>query len=104
MRLRLVFPLVLVITLALSNSALALIITGSATLTGDQAPHGIGMLNGSKLAIEHAKAKGDILTGYTLEHVALDDARNTAIAPMSSGVCQRASGATFLIFSSAHSS
>lgn len=44
-----------------------------APLTGDQAPHGQDMLNGAKLAVAQA---GDILPGYRLELVALDDQRN----------------------------
>lgn len=47
-----------------------------APLTGDQAPHGQDMLNGVRLAIEHANAEGPILPGYRLELVALDDQRN----------------------------
>ena len=47
-----------------------------APLTGDQAPHGQDMLNGAKLAIEHANAQGPVLPGYRLELLPLDDQRN----------------------------
>jgi len=47
-----------------------------APLTGDQAPHGQDMLNGALLAVEHANAQGEVLPGYRLELVALDDQRN----------------------------
>ncbi len=47
-----------------------------APLTGDQAPHGQDMLNGARLAVEHANAQGAILPGHRLELVALDDQRN----------------------------
>ena len=47
-----------------------------APLTGDQAPHGEDLLNGAKLAIEHANAHGPILPGVPWELVALDDQRN----------------------------
>ena len=48
----------------------------AAPLTGDQAPTGQDMLNGAKLAVEQAAARGEILPGYRLELVALDDQRN----------------------------
>jgi len=51
-----------------------------APLTGDQAPHGQDMLNGARLAIEHANAQGAIVAGYRLELVALDDQRNPSQA------------------------
>ena len=44
-----------------------------APLTGDQAPQGQSMRNGAVLALEHAKASGDILPGYRVELVELDD-------------------------------
>ncbi len=47
-----------------------------APLTGDQAPHGRDMLNGAKLAIDQAIARGDVLPGFRLELVELDDQRN----------------------------
>ena len=47
-----------------------------AALTGDQAPQGQDILHGAKLAIEQAAAQGEILPGYRLELVALDDQRN----------------------------
>jgi len=47
-----------------------------APLTGDQAPHGEDMLNGVMMAIEHAKAEGDVLPGYRLDLLALDDQRS----------------------------
>jgi len=45
-------------------------------LTGDQAPQGEGMLHGAELAIDEANAAGDILPGYKLRLVALDDQRS----------------------------
>lgn len=47
-----------------------------APLSGDQAPHGHDMLNGARLAVEQANAVGEILPGYRLELVALDDQRS----------------------------
>jgi len=47
-----------------------------APLTGDQAPHGQDLLNGAKLAIEHATAQGPILPGQRLVLSPLDDQRN----------------------------
>ena len=47
-----------------------------APLTGDQAPHGLDMLQGAKMAIAHAEAQGPILPGHRAELVALDDQRN----------------------------
>ncbi|MBI4323447.1 MAG: branched-chain amino acid ABC transporter substrate-binding protein [Candidatus Omnitrophica bacterium] len=44
-----------------------------APLTGDQAPQGQSMRNGAVLALEQAKARGDILPGYRVELVELDD-------------------------------
>ncbi len=48
----------------------------AAPLTGDQAPTGQTMLNGVRLAVEQAQAAGDIIPGYRLELMALDDQRN----------------------------
>lgn len=48
----------------------------AAPLTGDQATTGEAMLNGAKLAVDQAKAGGEILPGYQLELAALDDQRN----------------------------
>ena len=47
-----------------------------APLTGDQAPQGQSMLNGAKLAIEHANLQGEIVPGYRVELVTLDDQHN----------------------------
>jgi len=47
-----------------------------APLTGDQAPHGEDMRNGAKLAVEHANVQGELLGGYRLALVELDDQRN----------------------------
>ncbi|MBI3087625.1 MAG: branched-chain amino acid ABC transporter substrate-binding protein [Candidatus Omnitrophica bacterium] len=47
-----------------------------APLTGDQAPHGEDMLNGARLAVDHAIARGDVIPGQRLELVALDDQRS----------------------------
>ena len=44
-----------------------------APLTGDQASQGGSMRNGAVLALEHAKSRGDILPGYRVELVELDD-------------------------------
>ncbi len=49
-------------------------------LTGDQAKMGIDSLNGVKMAVEEANARGDILPGYTIEIVAMDDQHNPAQA------------------------
>ncbi len=45
-------------------------------LSGDQATQGQDMLRGSQLAVEQAKARGELLSGYQLELVALDDQRS----------------------------
>ncbi len=45
-------------------------------LTGDQAPHGIDLLNGATLAIEDANKQGPIIPGYRLEILPLDDQRS----------------------------
>ena len=45
----------------------------AAALTGDQAPQGQSMLNGAVLAVEQANAQGDILPGYQVELVPMDD-------------------------------
>ncbi len=45
-------------------------------LTGDQAPQGEDMLNGTELAVQHAAAQGDVITGHRLVLVALDDQRS----------------------------
>jgi branched-chain amino acid transport system substrate-binding protein len=47
-----------------------------APLTGDQAPHGQDMLNGAVLALEEAQRQGEIIPGYRVELVPLDDQRN----------------------------
>ncbi len=47
-----------------------------APLTGDQAPQGEDMFHGALLAVEQAQADGEILPGYRLELVVLDDQRN----------------------------
>ena len=47
-----------------------------APLSGDQAPQGQSMFNGVKLAVEQAREQGEILPGYRLELVALDDQRS----------------------------
>ncbi|MBI4354106.1 MAG: branched-chain amino acid ABC transporter substrate-binding protein [Candidatus Omnitrophica bacterium] len=47
-----------------------------APLTGDQAPHGEDMLNGARLALEHAQGSGEIVPSYRVELVPLDDQRN----------------------------
>ena len=44
-----------------------------APLTGDQASQGGSMRNGPVLALEHAKVRSDILPGYRVELVELDD-------------------------------
>lgn len=45
----------------------------TAALTGDQAPQGRSMLHGAELAVQQAQAAGDILPGYQLQLVAMDD-------------------------------
>ena len=45
-------------------------------LSGDQATQGQDMFRGAKLSVEQAAAQGDILPGYRLELVALDDQRS----------------------------
>ncbi len=47
-----------------------------APLTGDQAPHGLDMLQGAKMAIAHAVAEGPVIPGCRLELEDLDDQRN----------------------------
>ncbi len=51
-----------------------------APLTGDQAAHGLDMKQGAELALEDALKVGPIVPGYTIELLALDDARNPAQA------------------------
>ncbi len=48
----------------------------AAPLTGDQAAHGEDMLRGAQLAVNQANAQGDILPGYRVALVALDDQHN----------------------------
>lgn len=48
-----------------------------APLTGDQAAHGADMMHGAELALEQA---GEVLPGYKLQLVALDDARSPSQA------------------------
>src|SRR3989338_2591156 len=45
-------------------------------LTGDQAPHGEDMLGGARLAVEQVQAGGELVPGYRVALVALDDQRN----------------------------
>ncbi|MBI3615803.1 MAG: branched-chain amino acid ABC transporter substrate-binding protein [Candidatus Omnitrophica bacterium] len=49
-------------------------------LTGDQAATGLDMLHGAQLALEQARAAGEILPGYRVELVALDDSHSPAQA------------------------
>ena len=49
-------------------------------LTGDQAAHGVDMLHGAQLALEQAQQAGEILRGYKVELVSLDDQRSPAQA------------------------
>ncbi len=51
-----------------------------APLTGDQAATGLDMLRAAQLAVEQSKAAGEILPGYGLELVAMDDQRSPAQA------------------------
>ena len=51
-----------------------------APLTGDQAAHGTDMLQGAQLALEEARAAGEILPGYKVELAPLDDSRSPAQA------------------------
>ncbi len=48
----------------------------SAPFTGDQASIGLTILNGTKLAVDQANAKGEIIPGYKLELVPIDDQHN----------------------------
>lgn len=48
----------------------------AAPLTGDQAPVGQDMCNGAKLAVELAQAQGELMPGYRLELVLVDDQRS----------------------------
>jgi branched-chain amino acid transport system substrate-binding protein len=48
-------------------------------LSGDNAQLGINMLNGAKLAVEQANAKGDL--GFTVKYVTSDDAGDPAQSP-----------------------
>ncbi len=52
----------------------------AAPLTGDQAQLGIDTCQGARLALDQANEKGDILPGYRLEMLALDDQHNPAQA------------------------
>ena len=52
----------------------------SAPLTGDQTQIGTETLNGVKLAIDQANQKREVIPGYTLEVLALDDQHNPAQA------------------------
>ena len=45
----------------------------AAALTGDQAPQGQSMLHGAELAVQQAQAAGDIVPGYRLQLVPMDD-------------------------------
>ena len=49
-------------------------------LTADQAKMGIDSLHGVKLAVEEANARGDIIPGFKVEIVALDDQHNPSQA------------------------
>lgn len=49
-------------------------------LTGDQAQLGLDMCQGVKLAVDQANAKGQVIPGYKLEVVTLDDQHNPAQA------------------------
>lgn len=52
----------------------------AAPLTGDQAQLGMDLCRGVELAVDHANKQGEIVPGYTLEAVLLDDQRNPAQA------------------------
>jgi branched-chain amino acid transport system substrate-binding protein len=52
----------------------------AAPLTGDQAQLGMDICRGVSLAIDHANEKGDVLPGYKLQLMNLDDQRNPAQA------------------------
>jgi len=45
----------------------------AAALTGDQAPQGQSMLHGAELAVQQAQAEGDIIPGYRVQLVPMDD-------------------------------
>jgi len=51
-----------------------------APLTGDQAAHGADMLQGAQLALDEARAAGEIIPGYKVELAPLDDNRSPAQA------------------------
>ena len=51
-----------------------------APLTGDQAAHGNDMLQGAQLALDEAKAAGEIIPGFKVELSPLDDNRSPAQA------------------------
>ena len=51
-----------------------------APLTGDQAAHGNDMLQGAQLALDQARAAGEILPGFKVELAPLDDNRSPAQA------------------------
>lgn len=52
----------------------------AAPLTGDQAQMGIDNCSGVRLAVDQANAKGEIIPGYKLAAVSLDDQHNPAQA------------------------
>lgn len=49
-------------------------------ITGDQASLGLDQLRALQIAVDQANAKGEIIPGYTLEIVSLDDQHNPAQA------------------------
>lgn len=62
------------------SSSNAIKIGCAAPLTGDQAPLGIDNCQGVRLAVEQANAKGEVIRGYPLGLVSLDDQHNPAQA------------------------
>lgn len=71
---------VLVLAGCSQNSAPVIKIACAGPLTGDQAQLGIDLCRGVKLAVEEANEKGEIIPGFKLETLELDDQRNPAQA------------------------
>jgi branched-chain amino acid transport system substrate-binding protein len=80
MRLRYIVCVFLIVLAGCGDKENVVKIGFASPLTGDQAKMGIDSLNGVKLAIEQANARGDIIPGYKVEVEALDDQHNPSQA------------------------
>jgi branched-chain amino acid transport system substrate-binding protein len=63
-----------------STGAATIKIGCAAPLTGDQAQLGIDLCQGAKLAVQQANQKGEVIPGYKLEFVSMDDQHNPSQA------------------------